>query len=273
MRWMLGSTLLAIAAVLVAGAVSAACGAASPEPTQSPVADVTQEPAATIETPGATPSPTATVTPTPADTATPAPTSTSEPYDSNEAMYRLFYSFEQTTQSIVNGLLEIREHEDTSMVPVLVELHRYVGGTVLDNAIVQVLQELTGQESVTDWHDWMEWLGRHRDEFRPPSEYLGWKINLLSQIHPRFNDLLLPARDGSRIDLTEITWGGVAPDGIPDLQNPNTISAEEADYLEIYDRVLGVSINGEDRAYPLRIVNAHEMVNDVVGGEPIALMW
>ena len=264
---------LAIAAVLVAGAVSLACGAAAPEPTQSPVADVTVETPTADEAPTDTPSPTATVPPTPADTPTPVPTSTSEPYDSDEAMYRLFYSFEQTTQSIVTELLVIRQQNDTSQVPVLVELLRYVGGTVLDNAIVQILQELTGQESITDWHGWMEWLGKHRDEFRPPSEYLGWKVNLLSQIHPRFSDLLLPARDGSRIDLTEIIWGGVAPDGIPDLQNPKTISAEEADYLQIDDRILGVSINGEDRAYPLRIVNAHEMVNDVLGGEPLALLW
>ena len=39
------------------------------------------------------------------------------------------------------------------------------------------------------------------------------------------------------------------------------------------DRVFGVTINGESRAYPLRIVNAHEMVNDTVGGEPISLLW
>ena len=39
------------------------------------------------------------------------------------------------------------------------------------------------------------------------------------------------------------------------------------------DGVLGVNINGETKAYPLRIVNAHEMVNDTVGGEPISLMW
>ena len=39
------------------------------------------------------------------------------------------------------------------------------------------------------------------------------------------------------------------------------------------DRVFGVSINGEHRAYPLRIVNAHEMANDWLGGEPIALAY
>ena len=39
------------------------------------------------------------------------------------------------------------------------------------------------------------------------------------------------------------------------------------------DRVFGISINGEHRAYPLRILNPHEMANDVLGGEPIALAY
>ena len=63
------------------------------------------------------------------------------------------------------------------------------------------------------------------------------------------------------------------PDGIPDLQNPSTLAPHEADYLSLDDRVFGVSINGEHRAYPLRIINAHEMANDIVGGEPIALAY
>ena len=49
--------------------------------------------------------------------------------------------------------------------------------------------------------------------------------------------------------------------------------ADEAAYLGLDERVFGVSINGESRAYPLRITNPHEMVNDVLGGEPISLAW
>ena len=77
----------------------------------------------------------------------------------------------------------------------------------------------------------------------------------------------------SNIRLEEIVWGGVPKDGIPDLTNPPVISAEEADYLSADERVFGVSINGEHRAYPHRILNAHEMANDVVGGVPFALAY
>ena len=63
------------------------------------------------------------------------------------------------------------------------------------------------------------------------------------------------------------------PDGIPDLQFVPVLTPDEATYLQPSDRVFGVSINGEHRAYPLRIINAHEMANDTLGGEPIALAY
>jgi hypothetical protein len=77
----------------------------------------------------------------------------------------------------------------------------------------------------------------------------------------------------SRIRLEEIVWGGVAKDGIPDLTNPRVMTPEEAGYLFDDDRVFGVSFNGEHRAYPLRVLNAHEMANDVVEGVPFALAY
>ena len=119
----------------------------------------------------------------------------------------------------------------------------------------------------------MEWLGNRPDEYRPPEGYLEWKIDLLSIIDPRFEELLASAEETARIDVTELAWGGVRPDGIPDLRNAPVIPAAEADYLNEADRVFGVSINGEHRAYPLRIMNPHEMANDVLGGEPIALAY
>ena len=168
----------------------------------------------------------------------------------------------------------VAQRKDTSQVPVLVEVLRFMSSARSRGEVAKTLRELTGQRfGADDWQEWMEWLGNHREEFQPPEEYVEWKINMLSQIDPRFALFLRPARELSRIDLTEVVWGGVIPDGIPDLRNPKTISPQEADYLEPDDRVFGVSINAEHRAYPLRITNAHEMVNDVVGGEPISLVW
>ena len=76
-----------------------------------------------------------------------------------------------------------------------------------------------------------------------------------------------------RIRLEEVVWGGVQFDGIPSLDNATMINADKADYLLDTDLVFGIEINGDARAYPLRIMGWHEMANDVIGGVPVALAY
>ncbi len=64
------------------------------------------------------------------------------------------------------------------------------------------------------------------------------------------------------INIDEIHHGGPAKDGIPAIDKPIFISAEKAYYLSDSDRVLGLSINGIAKAYPIKIMNYHEIVND-----------
>ena len=63
-------------------------------------------------------------------------------------------------------------------------------------------------------------------------------------------------------------------DGIPSLDNPRFVGPGEADQqMQSFERVLGVSINGDHRAYPLNMLSRHEIVNDTVGGVPVAVTW
>ena len=63
-------------------------------------------------------------------------------------------------------------------------------------------------------------------------------------------------------------------DGIPAILDPGHITAEEAnDWLAPSAQILGVSINGEHRAYSLALLSKHEIANDVLGGQPIAVTW
>ena len=54
--------------------------------------------------------------------------------------------------------------------------------------------------------------------------------------------------------------------------NPELVGAQDkaATYLEDDELVFGIAINGDLRAYPLRILDWHEMFNDVIGGVPVA---
>ena len=71
----------------------------------------------------------------------------------------------------------------------------------------------------------------------------------------------------------EIRSGGPPKDGIPALSKPKLIAAQAASYLAPEDRVIGVVMGGEARAFPLRILNFHEIVNDRLGDQPIAVTY
>ena len=76
------------------------------------------------------------------------------------------------------------------------------------------------------------------------------------------------------IDAREIMWGGVAVDGIPPLELPSQVLPEEAvGWINDSDVVVGVEIEGDARAYPIRIIAWHEMVNDTIGGVPVSLAY
>jgi len=75
------------------------------------------------------------------------------------------------------------------------------------------------------------------------------------------------------VDTREIFSGGPAKDGIPALTNPRYMKAAEARHLRPDDRVIGLAIGKDIRAYPLAILNHHEIVNDTVGNTPVAVTY
>jgi hypothetical protein len=75
------------------------------------------------------------------------------------------------------------------------------------------------------------------------------------------------------VPLDEIRAGGPPKDGIPALTRPVFLSAEKAAFLKDSDRVLGVAVKGAAKAYPVKILNWHEAVNDTIAGLPILATW
>jgi Protein of unknown function (DUF3179) len=87
-----------------------------------------------------------------------------------------------------------------------------------------------------------------------------------------------PSDNGQQIKhivpLDQIVSGGPPPDGIPSIDNPKFLSVVDASkFLKDSDLVIGLSLNGEIRAYPLLILVWHEIVNDKVGGVPVAVTY
>lgn len=147
------------------------------------------------------------------------------------------------------------------------------------------LRLLSGEELVSDWETWLTWASE--ENVALPPHYDEFKGELLSAIvDPRFADFFQAGvQETAQTNMMEAVWGGVRVDGIPSLVNARQISPEDArlegetltnfcndddcSYPADDELVFGVSINGDNRAYPLRILNWHEMFNDVIGHVPM----
>jgi len=75
------------------------------------------------------------------------------------------------------------------------------------------------------------------------------------------------------IPIDEINSGGPPKDGIPALLKPHFVSVKEASFLKEEDRVVGFRVGQSAKAYPIRILNWHEIVNDTVGGKKIVVSY
>ncbi len=75
------------------------------------------------------------------------------------------------------------------------------------------------------------------------------------------------------IALKDILSGGPSKDGIPPIDNPIFKPIAEVKEIAAREPVVGFSINGDARAYPLRVLTWHEIVNDNVGGKPVTITY
>ncbi|MEK9142905.1 MAG: DUF3179 domain-containing protein [Nitrospirota bacterium] len=75
------------------------------------------------------------------------------------------------------------------------------------------------------------------------------------------------------VPLDQLVDGGPGKDGIPAILTPTFISATGATFLRDEDRVLGLTAGTEAKAYPVKILNWHEIVNDTIGGKAIVVTY
>ncbi|MGH2655760.1 MAG: DUF3179 domain-containing protein [Actinomycetota bacterium] len=82
----------------------------------------------------------------------------------------------------------------------------------------------------------------------------------------------LPAGPAT-VDTDLIVPGGPPPDGIPPIDEPKFVDPAEVRWLVAQEPVISVEVNGEAKAYPIRILMWHEIVNDTIGGEPVTVTY
>lgn len=179
------------------------------------------------------------------------------------------------------ALEAIAASKDPRLAWLISDLMRFVSGTSLSNSLARAVTELTGITfnnrnywGVTTNH-LIAW------DIPAPPDYLATKRAIFTVVEPGWENLFA---NGS-IDWRHVSWGGVLIDNrpydttddpcncIPAADNPPVSSAKDATWLKDDDVVFGVEINGETRAYPRRIMEVREMVNDTLGGRHIGMPY
>ncbi len=192
------------------------------------------------------------------------------PLEANKAwelLTRLLSPDEAARATARVGLIRSK---DRSLIPALVD-GLFFASPEARRDVVLCLEGLSGERLGPHYRYWFEYIGGH-EEIHPAPWYRRWKAALFARIDPAFARFLDPSVP-MWIRPEEILWGGVRKDGIPALKKPKAIAAEQATFLTDSELVFGIGLKGEYRAYPQRILDWHEMANDVVGGEPFALSY
>ncbi|MEM8791595.1 MAG: DUF3179 domain-containing protein [Pseudomonadota bacterium] len=173
------------------------------------------------------------------------------------------------------AITHIDQRRGDDLIAPLIFALRYTPNS--EEPILALLHGMTGNHTARTWHEWMLWQEAHPEHVPHPA-FIDMKRDVFLSIDPYFDVFLKPEhlkRERMKIRFEEIAWGGVRKDGIPSIDNPILVGADapEAEYLLDTDLVFGVSINGDARAYPLRIMGWHEMFNDTIGGVPLAMAY
>ncbi len=180
-----------------------------------------------------------------------------------------------------DALSLISQSGDSRLAWIISDLLRIATGPRLMTDLLNAANDLLGVEfdRRNAWGDVTNHLIAW-DTPAPP-DYLRIKRGIYTLVVPEWGKLFTEGK----IDWRHVSWGGVRIDDraydttdspcncIPAADNPEVISANQADWIDDDDIVFGVVVNGEARAYPRQIMEVREMVNDVLGGRKLGIPY
>lgn len=179
------------------------------------------------------------------------------------------------------ALAKIAETKDPRIAWMISDFLRFVPSREINAEVTQIASILLGKSFSPD-NSW----GTITDhliawDIPAPPDYLSFKRALYTSMVPGWDRIFAEGE----IDWRLVSWGGVLIDErpydttddrcncIPAADNPVVSNAAEATWLQDSDIVFGIEINGEARAYPRRIMEVREMVNDTLGGRDLGIPY
>ncbi|MEM1413208.1 MAG: DUF3179 domain-containing (seleno)protein, partial [Pseudomonadota bacterium] len=171
--------------------------------------------------------------------------------------------------------------QDPRVVWVISDMLRFIVSRELQASLIEAASELLDKklDRINPWGVVTDHLLAW--DIPAPPRYLDYKRAIFLTVEPAWEPLFV---EGT-LDWRLVSWGGVLIDDrphdrtdeecncIPAADNPKVSTAEQATWLQDTDVVFGVEVNGEARAYPRRIMEVREMVNDTLGGRKLGIPY
>ncbi|WP_089722162.1 DUF3179 domain-containing (seleno)protein, partial [Candidatus Entotheonella palauensis] len=181
----------------------------------------------------------------------------------------------------VEALERIAQSGDARMAWIISDLMRIALGLELRTMLTDAANQLLGTDIKPEraWGDTTDHLIAW--DIPAPPGYLDVKRTIFTIVVPEWERLFV---EGD-IDWRHVSWGGVRIDDrpfnetdkacncIPAADNPQVTDAAGATWLDDDAVVFGIEVNGEYRAYPRRIMEVREMVNDTLGGRDLGIPY
>ena len=179
------------------------------------------------------------------------------------------------------ALVKISKSKDPRVAWIVSDLMRFANSRDLNSELTRAASGLLGKK-ISDDNSWGN-VTDHLIAWKVPAppDYLRVKRAIFTSIVPGWDKIFV---EGT-IDWRLVSWGGVLIDSraydttdeacncIPAADNPKVSSAKDAKWLKDSDIVFGIEVNGEYRAYPRRIMEVREMVNDTLGGRDLGIPY
>ncbi len=180
-----------------------------------------------------------------------------------------------------DALERIAQSGDPRVAWIISDLMRITLGSGLMTTLTAAANQLLGTEIAPGraWGDTTDHLIAW--DIPAPPGYLDVKRTIFTTVVPKWERLFA---EGD-IDWRHVSWGGVRIDDrpfgetnapcncIPAADNPQVTDVAGADWLADDAVVFGIEVNGEYRAYPRRIMEVREMVNDTLGGRDLGIPY
>jgi len=175
----------------------------------------------------------------------------------------------------------ISQTNDPRLVWILTDMQRFAWRPEFRAALTHVAATILGTKFES---------GRQREEiinkmiaWEIPAYpgYLADKRGVFTNYVPGWDEIFVEGNIAWQL----VDWGGVNIDArpydttddvchcIPAVDNPEISTAAKATWLEDDDTIFGIVVNGEARAYPRRIMEVREMVNDTLGGRDLGIPY